>query len=132
MMDLFVLINYELAFIYEHMNEKLREAQQTFFKIAEDMKTAHNQFTIFEIRIEQVLDKRLNIIPSLSHKYSNQDHSKKHTTVLEEELKKVKKTLGSINNLMGGPGGLKSQILYIQSKTTKKFAHDIKLVLWNI
>ena len=76
-MDLFVLINNELSFIHCR------------FQIAEDMKTAHNQFTIFEIRIEQVLDKRLNIIPSLSHKYSNQDHSKKHTTVLEEELKKV-------------------------------------------
>ena len=90
-----------------------------YSKIEEDMTNIQNEFTSFERRIDHVLNiemgnNRLNNIHSISNKYNIQTQSKKRTTVLEEYMKKVKKTLGSLNILMGGDGGLISQIKYIQ------------------
>jgi hypothetical protein len=131
LMDLIVVINNELVFLLEQMNKKLREAHDIFSKIAEAMETAQNEFTILARRIEQVLHKRVNGIPSFLNKYSNQNHPKKYSTVLEEKMKKVKKALGSINNLMDGPGGLITQILYIQQKTAETLLRTSHIPAFN-
>ena len=86
-MDLF-FVN-ELAFIHEQMEERLREAQETYSTIVQ------NEFNTFERIIDHMLNKEMGnkilTIHSISNKYSQQTHSRKRTTVLEERMKRVKK-----------------------------------------